>query len=93
MSKTTDSTERMDKTLDGLRLSRKDPLASARIFLDREHTLDGVRTLHYHRGAFYGWSGACYRETSTDSIRNTIMPAAVVVSICSDSDTRSTRAL
>jgi putative DNA primase/helicase len=43
-------------------LDPKDPMSSARVFLDMIGTHEGARTLHHHRGAFYQWDGTHYPE-------------------------------
>lgn len=41
-----------------LLLDPKDPLATAEKFIERWHMVDGVRTLHRHRGDYFEW--ACF---------------------------------
>lgn len=36
------------------------PYATAKLFLDRNFTIEEKRTLHHHRGAFYRWNGIAY---------------------------------
>jgi putative DNA primase/helicase len=50
-------------------LDRKDPLRSARTFVLVHYQHDGKRTLHYHRGDFYAWSGSHYAGTGDHEIR------------------------
>lgn len=45
------------------------PLASARQFLSRGHTLDGTRTLHHQNGTFYSWGGSHYTELAAEEMR------------------------
>jgi putative DNA primase/helicase len=52
-----------------LLLDRKDPLRTARVFVQAHHQREGVRTLHHHRGDFYAWSGSHYAEASDAEIR------------------------
>lgn len=53
----------------GLLLDPREPLASARAFLARRHTIDDLRTLHHHRGQFFAWGGAAYRTADDAEIR------------------------
>ena len=46
---------------DGPVLDPRDPLPTARKFLTACHTVDGLRTLHHHRGEFLIWGGSAYR--------------------------------
>jgi len=50
-------------------LDRKDPLRTARVFVQAHYQTDGVRTLHHHRGDFYAWAGSHYAEASDAEIR------------------------
>jgi putative DNA primase/helicase len=50
-------------------LDRKEPLRTARLFVQANHQRDGVRTLHHHRGDFYAWTGSHYIEASDSEIR------------------------
>jgi putative DNA primase/helicase len=46
------------------------PYDVARLFLDRDFTVEGRRTLHRHRGGFYHWNGAAYPEIDEASLRS-----------------------
>lgn len=50
-------------------LDPRDPLPSARAFVARDYTRDGLRILHHHRGAFHAWTGAAYAEADGAAIR------------------------
>jgi putative DNA primase/helicase len=50
-------------------LDRKDPLRTARIFVQANYQASGARTLLYHRGDFYAWPGSHYAEASDAEIR------------------------
>jgi putative DNA primase/helicase len=47
----------------------RDPLPTARSFLELLHTEKGERTLHHHGGVFYSWSGKHYPVVDEDGIR------------------------
>lgn len=49
-------------------LDPRDPLPSARTLIEARYMHGNTRTLHHHRGGFYEWTGACYREADQDSI-------------------------
>jgi putative DNA primase/helicase len=50
-------------------LDRKEPLRTARLFVQAHYQRDAARTLHHHRGDFYAWSGSHYGEASDAEIR------------------------
>jgi putative DNA primase/helicase len=50
-------------------LDRKDPLRTARLFVQTHYQIDAVRTLQHHRGDFYAWSGSHFAEASDAEIR------------------------
>jgi len=54
----------------GLILSPSDPMTSARKFISYHCTKNGLRTLHYYRGSFYGYAGTHYRESEAQEIRS-----------------------
>jgi putative DNA primase/helicase len=45
------------------------PYDVAQLFLRTEYTAGEHRTLHHHRGAFYGWNGANYPEIEKADVR------------------------
>lgn len=45
------------------------PYKVANGYVDYNFTHDEKRTLHYHRGGFYGWSGSAYPEVTDTDIR------------------------
>ena len=49
-------------------LDPRDPLPSARALMSARYMADDEKALHHHRGVFYEWTGACYREADNDSI-------------------------
>jgi putative DNA primase/helicase len=53
-------------------LDPAEPLRSARIFVERHYTTNGLRTLHHHADAFYEWNGRCYRPSDPLAIRSKI---------------------
>ena len=57
---------------DILLLDPKDPLSIAERFVERCHTVDGVRTLHRHRGAYYEWTSNHYRLLDDDDLRSAV---------------------
>jgi putative DNA primase/helicase len=50
-------------------LDPADPYATARQFIRRHHTREGVRALLTHGGAFYRYSGAAYEEIEEATLR------------------------
>ena len=48
------------------------PMQTARRLVAVKFDLAGQRTFHRHRGTFWCWDGACYREVSTDACNDTI---------------------
>ena len=46
------------------------PYKVANGYVDRNFTHDEKRTLHYHRGGFYSWSGSAYPEVTDTDIRS-----------------------
>jgi putative DNA primase/helicase len=52
-----------------LLLDRKDPLRTARLFVQTYYQSGEARTLHHHCGAFYVWTGSHYSEASDAEIR------------------------
>jgi len=50
-------------------LSPSSPLDSASRFISEHCTQEGVRTLHYHRGDFYAYTGTHYRTAENQEIR------------------------
>ena len=44
------------------------PTASA--FVERHYTIDGIRTIHYMNGVFYGWQDNVYRPLDTERLRS-----------------------
>jgi putative DNA primase/helicase len=52
-----------------LRIDPAAPFDTARLFLFEEFYTNGHPTLHHHRGAFYAWNDAAYREISRDDVR------------------------
>lgn len=57
-------TERGNEDDGELILQHSAPLESARKFVERDFTQNGVRTLHYQQGVFYGYTGVYYQELS-----------------------------
>lgn len=53
-------------------LDPRDPLPSARALLSACYTVGGLRTLHHHRGGFYQWNGAHYRDADQDAMHAAI---------------------
>lgn len=53
-------------------LDPSDPMQSARELVNRKFTVDGARTIHRHRGAFWVWTGAHYRLAEDETIRGYI---------------------
>src|SRR5262249_50256061 len=51
-------------------LDPADPLPAARLFLDRHHTRNRLRTLHHQAGRFYTWTGTRYEIADEQSIRS-----------------------
>ena len=45
------------------------PLNSARQFIGRQHTSDGVRTLHHQNASFYTWQTSHYVDTAPEEMR------------------------
>ncbi|MDQ6701984.1 MAG: phage/plasmid primase, P4 family [Pseudomonadota bacterium] len=52
----------------------KAPYTTAKIFLGNYASPDGARTIHHHRGAFYGWNGRAYLERADGELRSAIYP-------------------
>ena len=52
-----------------LLLDPRQPMQSARELVASRFTVDGLRTLHHHRGEFYCWDGAAYRRRDDDTLR------------------------
>jgi putative DNA primase/helicase len=50
-------------------LSRSEPLRSAREFVERRFTAEGLKTLLYWQGDFYRWTGASYAALTPDDAR------------------------
>jgi putative DNA primase/helicase len=61
--------EKTDPASDELILNPGMPLISARRYLQRLHTLDGVRTMHHQNGTFYSWRTSHYIERSAEEMR------------------------
>ena len=40
------------------------PMRTARRLVEEKFTVAKSRTMHRHRGTFWRWDGACYREAS-----------------------------
>ena len=53
----------------GLVLDPRDPLPTARTFVDAFHQHDRGRTLHHHRGGYYSWTGSYYAEVPDADLR------------------------
>lgn len=53
----------------GVNKAVDDPFELARGFLDRHHSHHAVRTLRYHRDAWYAWDGSAYREVAATELR------------------------
>ena len=47
----------------------KDPLPIARAFVSMQYQHKAGQTLHYHRGAFYSWTGTHYAEVTETELR------------------------
>jgi hypothetical protein len=54
-----------ERTGSALVLDPQDPMHSARELLAARFTLDGKRTLHRYRGAFWSWTGSYYAPPTT----------------------------
>ena len=50
------------------------PYDVARLFLARDFTVEGRRTLHRHRGGFYHWNGTAYPEIDEAYLRHRLYP-------------------
>ena len=48
------------------------PMRTARRLVAEKFTVATSRTMHRHRGTFWRWDGACYREASQDAIADAI---------------------
>lgn len=53
----------------GMVFDPKAPLATARAFVDKQFTADGVRTLHHHGGQFRAWNGTHFETADGDAMR------------------------
>jgi P4 family phage/plasmid primase-like protien len=62
-----------ERTTDGdLVLDPKDPMRSARELVARRYIMNGKRTLHRHRGAFWSWTNSYYLLADDEVIESTI---------------------
>jgi putative DNA primase/helicase len=59
----------MNRQADALVLDPRAPFESAREFLQRRFMPEGKRTLHYHHGVFYAWTGSSYAEIAEADLR------------------------
>ena len=48
------------------------PYDVAKLFVEHRFTADDTRTLHYHRGGFYRWSGTAYAGLGDDAARSAL---------------------
>ena len=48
------------------------PMRTARRLVEEKFTVAKSRTMHRHRGTFWRWDGACYREASPDAVADAI---------------------
>ena len=48
------------------------PMRTARRLVEEKFTVAKSRTMHRHRGTFWRWDGACYREASQDAVADAI---------------------
>lgn len=46
------------------------PLETAQLFLDVTYQHDGIRTLHFNGGLFYGWSGTHYTQVDEERVKS-----------------------
>jgi putative DNA primase/helicase len=53
-------------------LDDKAPLQTAMTFLDLSHNAVDIRTLHYHRGDFYGFAGTHYKPVELEILNQQI---------------------
>ncbi len=53
-------------------LDRANPVPSARMFVKTLYTVDGLQTLHRHRGAFYAYRGSYYAVADDEYIKAAI---------------------
>ena len=64
--------EKADPLEGDLILSPSAPLVSARQFIGRLHTAEGVRTLHHQNASFYTWERSHYIEHAPEETRATL---------------------
>ena len=50
-------------------LNPRNPMHSARAFIDQHYTHDQWRTLHHWNGDFYHWTGTAYATLDDDATR------------------------
>ena len=50
------------------------PFALACEFVEKHHTIEGVRALHYWRGEWYAWEGTAWRKLNRDDMRADVYP-------------------
>src|SRR5262249_53512365 len=73
-------------------LDPSDPLRSAREFVKRRHTVNGIRSLQHQRGVFYAFDPAisAYSEMDHDSVRAVVYEFLDAARVCEDTDQGTT---
>src|SRR5262249_17896105 len=62
--------EQRDQKADQCDIDIRAPYDVARLFLERDFTIEGRRTLHRHRGGFYLWNRTAYPEIDEAALRS-----------------------
>jgi hypothetical protein len=53
-------------------IDERAPYTTAKLFLGKEFTSGGHRTLYHHRGGFHHWTGSAYAEISDEELRSSL---------------------
>jgi hypothetical protein len=58
-------------------LPKDAPWVAAERFLTDRYTRGDTRLLHYHRGAFYSWTGTHYRELIPETLQRDFISSSL----------------
>jgi putative DNA primase/helicase len=64
--------DRAPESASRLVLDPREPLKTARLFVERHYRMDGLRTLLHHAGTYYEWTGVCFVAMDEQLIRKAI---------------------